>query len=375
MNVYPLIFEPILKPRLWGGRRLESLLGKHLPAGERVGESWELADLEQAQSRVVNGPAQGRSLGELVREWGPELLGGASLLEGRFPLLLKYLDAAETLSVQVHPDEAAARRLGGGVRVKHEAWYVIAAEPDRCIFHGLRPGVDRDALRQAVQQRRLEEALVRVPARKGHAFYLPAGTVHALGAGVTVAEVQTPSDVTYRLYDWDRVDPASGAPRELHLEDALACVSFDAAPPPQQPPAQHIASVWTTVTELIRCPSFAVDRVRMVEGAEQELAVAGPVAWMLLEGRCSIVCAGYDQEFVFRRGDSVLIPAGIRQARVCTHEPCMWLEITLPHPSPLSEFEHPAREGVPTPSQTTSRPVPLRLHGRPAAANGENAQP
>ena len=128
MDIYPLIFEPIFKKKIWGGQKLRTALDKPLPEGQTIGESWEIADLEDDQSKVANGPARGKTLGELVRAWGEQLVGGAPLFEGRFPLLIKFLDAGEALSVQVHPDEAMARRLGGRVRVKHEAWYVIDAE-------------------------------------------------------------------------------------------------------------------------------------------------------------------------------------------------------------------------------------------------------
>ena len=146
-HVHPLVFEPLFKPRIWGGRRLETLLNKRLPPGVAIGESWEVVDLEEEQSVVAAGPARGKGLSELVQGWGVDLLGRAELPAGRYPLLIKFLDARESLSVQVHPDEATVRRLGGRVRVKHEAWYVIDAQPDAFIYRGLREGVDADAVR------------------------------------------------------------------------------------------------------------------------------------------------------------------------------------------------------------------------------------
>jgi len=342
--VYPIVFEPIFKPRIWGGRRLEALLHKRLPMGVAIGESWEVVDLEEEQSVVAAGPGKGKKLGELVQLWRDDLLGRAGLFEGRFPLLIKFLDANEALSVQVHPDEAMARRLGGRVRVKHEAWYVIDALPGAFIYRGLREGVNAEALRQAVQEDRVESVLNRIPARKGHCYTLPSGTVHALGGGVTVAEVQTPSDVTYRLYDWNRVDAATGRRRELHIEEALACVSYGASLP-EEPP-QHTASVWTSVTSLARCESFVIERVRMVDGVEMEIPYAEMVIWMVLEGRGSITCEGLSEPLTFGVGETVVIPAGLKKGRVATHANCMWLEVSVPIASSLTGFDRPDRRSL-----------------------------
>ena len=338
MDIYPLIFEPIFKKKIWGGQKLRTALDKPLPEGQTIGESWEIADLEDDQSRVANGSARGKTLGELVRAWGEQLVGGAPLFEGRFPLLIKYLDAGETLSVQVHPDEAMARRLGGRVRVKHEAWYVIDAADDGFIYRGLRPGVDSKALEKAIEGQTVESVLNRIQARKGHCYYLPSGTIHALGAGVLVAEVQTPSDITYRVYDWNRVDPSTGSPRELHLDEALQCVSYDTGPIAGEHP-EHTASVWTTVSRLVRCESFAIDRVTMVEGVEQEIPSGEFLIWMVLRGRGTILFNGDDQRVPFSRGDTILVPAALAKARVQTQEDCAWLEVAYPLPSPLAGLE------------------------------------
>jgi len=343
MDVFPLVFEPIVKPKIWGGRRLETLLRKRLPPGEQIGESWEIADLEDDQSVVAAGPAKGMTLSRLVRDWGTDMLGDAPLFEDRFPLLIKFLDAAQTLSVQVHPDQAMAKRLGGRVRVKNEAWYVIDSEPGGFIYRGVRPGVDAAFLRESIAEGRVEAALNRINVKKGHCYYLPSGTIHALGAGVLVAEVQTPSDITYRVYDWNRIDESTGRPRPLHLEQALECISYDSSPIAGEQP-HHVASVWTAVTTLVRCESFGIDRVRMVEGVDQELPTGGFAIWMMLEGRASIACAGLAGAVEVGIGDTVLIPAGVRHGRVRTHEPCLWLEATISLPSALAEFGRPSRE-------------------------------
>jgi mannose-6-phosphate isomerase len=358
MPVTPLIFRPIFKPKPWGGRRLASILGKALPPDVPIGESWELADLEDDQSVVASGPFAGKTLGTLVRDWGCDLVGGAPLVDGRFPLLLKFLDARDTLSVQVHPDQAAAEARGGRVRVKHEAWYVFDAEPDAAIYRGLRPGIGIDDLRLAVDRGQVESVLNRIPVRAGDAYYLPSGTIHALGAGALVAEVQTPSDVTYRLFDWNRVDPAGGAPRALHVEEALACVSIE-PPAPEIERRSHVASVWTAVTSLIRCPSFHIERVRMVDGVEQPIPHAEMVIWMVLEGRGEVRCGALKEPLGFARGDTVLLPAAMRDGVVRALENCMWLEVTVPIDSPLVGYERPERE---TPQSAAQAPGYVRLN-------------
>jgi len=347
MEVYPLIFEPIFKPRLWGGRRLAERLHKHPPDGERIGESWEIAHLEDNESVVRNGPARGRKLGELLQTWGQDLVGRAPLVEGRFPLLLKFLDAREALSVQVHPAPSEVRvragqgdQGGGAPRGKHEAWYVVEADPGGCIYRGLEDGVDERAMREAIAGGSIESLLRRVPVKKGQGFYLPGGTLHALGGGVLVAEVQTPSDVTYRVYDWQRTDPSTGAPRALHVAEALECLSFDRRLFPEEHP-EHVASVWTAVTSLIRCGSFVVERVRMIDGLEQPIPYEEMVIWMVLEGRGEIRCPGLGEPASFAVGDSVLLPAALRGAVVKTHSECMWLEVSVPVRSSLAEHSRP----------------------------------
>ena len=367
MDVYPLIFEPILKPKIWGGRKLETLVGKRLPDGAAIGESWELADLEDDQSVVAQGPAKGKTLGTLVTEWGTDLIGRAELFENRFPLLIKFLDAHQMLSVQVHPDQATAHRIGGTVRVKNEAWYVLEAKADAFIYRGLRNGIDAAALELAIAEDRVESVLQRLPVKKGHCYYLPSGTIHALGAGVVVAEIQTPSDTTYRVYDWNRIDPSTGRPRDLHLQEALPCVSFDSVPSEIEKP-QHIASLWTSVTSLVRSKSFIIERIRMIEGMEQEIPYEEMVIWMVLEGRGQIECSASGSPFAFGVGDTVLLPAGLSNGRVKTLEECLWLEVTVPIVSSLAPFERPDREQAHAPHEQPGGFVSLNVSGRESQA-------
>lgn len=330
MSVHPLVFEPIYKAKIWGGRRIFDFFNRSRPNDEPIGESWELADLEEDATRVASGPTRGRSLTELVAEWAEGLLGKAELFDGRFPLLIKFLDAQESLSVQVHPTEGVARKLGGNVRVKHEAWYILDAEPDGAIYHGLEPGVTADSFREAMISGRVGGVLRRVPVKAGDCYYLPSGTVHALGAGVLVAEVQTPSDITYRTYDWGRIDSRTGRSRELHLDQAIECIDFDAPTPSIEQTRSHFASVSSTVTDLVRCPSFVIEKVRVAEGVERELPPGEMSVWIVLQGGGEIRWSRHDEPIAFDRGQVVLLPAGLKAATVTFAGSTHWLEVGVP---------------------------------------------
>ncbi len=187
--------------------------------------------------------------------------------------------------------------------------------------------------------------LKKILVRPGHCYYLPSGTLHALGAGVVVAEVQTPSDITYRVYDWNRIDATTGSPRELHLTQALGCIDFKQGPLTIDTP-QHNASVWTTVTNLVRCDSFQISRVRMVEGAEQLVPYQEMVIWIVLEGSGEIACDGIEQPVPFATGETVLLPAAMKNPIVRALTECMWLEVAVPIASSLKDFDRPSREAA-----------------------------
>lgn len=356
MPVYPLIFEPVYKPKIWGGDRIFTHFDRPKPIADPIGESWELADLEEDQSRVVNGPARGQTVTQLVAEWGRDLIGHAELVDGRFPLLIKFLDAAESLSVQVHPTEAVARKIGGSCRVKNEAWYILAANPGSAIYHGLEPGVTSEAFRTAMLSGRVEGILRRVPVCPGDCYYLPSGTAHALGEGVLVAEVQTPSDVTYRTYDWGRVDPSTGQPRELHLDAAMECIDFNSPSPDPMQERSHIATMSTAVTQLVACPSFIIEKVRMREGTRRDIPHAEPVVWMMLEGDGQIEWKG-GKPLPFTKGNVVLLPAALPEGFVSISHDAQWLEVTVPVPSDLAGYDRPPREQQPQPGPAPFVPL------------------
>lgn len=326
--VIPVVFRPILKPKPWGGRKLAELFGKAVPPGERIGESWELSDLPGNESVVRDGPHAGRTIRELVTEWGADLLGEAPLADGRFPLLIKFLDARENLSIQVHPKPALEPSSAPVAGVKHEAWYVVDADEEAAILLGASPGIGLDHVRRALGTAELVPLLRRWRVRKGDGFYLPSGVPHALCRGVVVAEVQTPSDVTYRMYDWDRTDE-SGRPRPLHLAQALTNLRLDAAPAELKPPRSHRGDPHVLVTRVVACESFVVSRVRLAAGVSQALPASEMSIWIVLSGSGSLL-RGTDTPVRFVAGDTVLIPASNDGLRVETADDIQFLDVSVP---------------------------------------------
>jgi len=225
--VSPLTFEPIFMERIWGGRKLAELFGKNLPTNKRIGESWEIVDRPEAQSFVRRGPLTGKSLHELWTEDRSSIFGDVPEAP-RFPLLIKVLDANEKLSLQVHPPERVAGKLGG--EPKTEFWYVADAEPGAELLLGFSEPMQRDQFESALREGTAADYIHKIGVKPGDAAFLPAGRVHAVGAGNLLIEVQQNSDTTYRVFDWNRVDD-KGKQRQLHIEEALQCIDFnDVAP-------------------------------------------------------------------------------------------------------------------------------------------------
>jgi mannose-6-phosphate isomerase len=334
--LYPLRFEPLFKRYLWGGRRLETVLGKQLGDGADYAESWEVADHHAGQSIVAAGPLAGTSLGTLVRERGRELLGrhAPAILGGepRFPLLFKYLDSQRDLSVQVHPDDAAAARLAPPDLGKTEAWVIVAAEPGSRVYAGLRAGINRQQLAEATAAGRTAECLHAFEPLVGDCIFIPAGTVHALGAGLVVAEIQQASDTTYRLFDWNRVGP-DGQPRPLHIEQALAAIDYSAGP---ATPVVPQATEWPHVERLVACDKFVLDRWTISDGAT--LGGDGRMHIVtVLEGSAVLepmggggVAEAGDDVRRLTRGQTVLLPACLPALTLSPATTCVLLDAYLP---------------------------------------------
>jgi mannose-6-phosphate isomerase len=224
----PLTFQPIFIERMWGGRRLESEFHKKLPPQKRIGESWEIVDRSEAQSVVASGPLRGKTLHELWKQHREEIFGDVPDTP-RFPLLIKILDAQEKLSLQVHPPENVASRLGS--EPKSEFWYVAAADPDAELFVGFREPLTRDRFEETLRDGNVIDHVHRIAVQAGDAVFLPAGRVHAIGAGNLLIEIQQNSDTTYRAFDWNRTDPVTGTKRDLHVEQAIQCIDFEDVQP------------------------------------------------------------------------------------------------------------------------------------------------
>jgi mannose-6-phosphate isomerase len=320
--LYPLRFRPILRRYLWGGRRLDTALGKHLGLGNDWAESWEVSDHGADQSVVEYGPLAGVTLGQLVAQRGSELLG-RHYPQPQFPLLLKFLDAVQTLSLQVHPDDARAAKLTPPDLGKTEAWLVLEAEPGSVIHAGLKPGTDRERLADAIRQGHCQDCLHSFQPAPGDCIFLPAGTVHAIGAGLLVVEIQQASDVTYRLFDWNRLGP-DGKLRPLHIEAGLDAVDFRRGPVAPQRPAP---TERPQVSRLVECDRFLWDRWDF----DSPLTIGG-------DNRCHIIAVlegamridGDPADAVLRRGGTALLPAGLGQVRLSPEGRTVFVAACLP---------------------------------------------
>ena len=247
----PICFEPSYHTRVWGGRRLETTLGRVLPDAQPYGESWELADRPDCQSLVATGPLAGRTLNELWRQHRRAVFGEqlANHPGPRFPLLIKVLDSAGDLSIQVHPPAAIAPTLGG--EPKSEMWYFVGVEPGAQLYAGLRRGVTRGEFARALEAGTLAECVHSLEPARGDSLMVPSGRLHALGAGLLVLEIQQNSDTTYRVFDWNRAG-LDGRPRQLHVEESLQCIDFADFEPRLHPAAAG--------NPLAACDHFRVDR-------------------------------------------------------------------------------------------------------------------
>ena len=327
-DLYPLEFQPLFRRYLWGGRRLATVLGKPLGDGEDYAESWEVVDHGDDQSIVASGPLKGRTLASLVASHGAELFGRHHP-QTRFPLLFKFLDAHRNLSVQVHPDDAAAQRLDPPDLGKTEAWVVLHADAGSRIYAGLKRGVDRGVLDREVHRGATEPCLHWFEPRAGDCVFIPAGAVHALGEGLVVAEIQQASDTTFRLFDWNRLG-ADGRPRTLHVAAALEAIDYDAGPvDPRVPEVME-----NRLTErLVACDKFVLDRHRLTDamtlGGDRRFHIL-----TVLEGTCTLRsdCGirPWDEGRQLEKGATVLLPASEPSVGVEPCEHALLLDMYLP---------------------------------------------
>ena len=294
MQVYPFKFRPIFKERIWGGQKLHTFFGKDLPTGSKIGESWELADLPQDKSAIINGALAGETIDAAIEKFGSAIVGKDDYTPP-FPLLIKILDANDILSVQVHPDVATCRRMGRG-DAKTECWYIIDAAPGAVIYKGLKPGVTKGQFAEAVKAGTCAELLNKAAAIPGQCHLLPAGTAHAIGPGLLIAEIQTPSDTTYRVFDWNRVDD-SGERRQLHIDEALESIHFDAS-------GDNLSV--ETAGRIADCEMFKVDKYCQDKDSETNLLAGQMKVLIIIKGFGTITAADIE-DTTFTKGDTLLI--------------------------------------------------------------------
>lgn len=304
-NLYPLQFQPILKERIWGGEKLKTVLNKAIESAT-TGESWELSTVEGDVSIVANGVLKGKSLLEVIDEAPNEILGTAVYQKfgKQFPLLFKYLDAREDLSIQVHPNDALAKERHNSFG-KTEMWYIMQADDDARIIVGFKEKSNANEYVENLENKSLLSILDDVKVKSGDVFFLETGTVHAIGAGLVVAEIQQTSDITYRIYDFDRVD-AQGNGRELHIDQALDAINYDKVDTYKEYTKEVNQS-----NVVVDCPYFTTNFVPLDGEVSVEKSGDTFTVYMCVEGSFELDYNGV--RYSYKKGDTVLIPAAIKE--------------------------------------------------------------
>lgn len=326
----PLMFEPYLRPMVWGGRKLGTHFGKRLPSDERYGESWEISSHRGHVSRVADGPFQGADLNALCSEYARDIFGEHVPNDRRFPLLIKLLDCEQLLSIQVHPTDELARTILGDELGKTESWVVLDVGPKGRIYAGLREGMTRTDLEKHLRAGTTDQCLHAFHPKVGDCIHLPAGTVHAVGGGVVIAEVQQSSDATFRLFDWNRLG-SDGNPRALHVDESLRCINFHAGPVgPVTPIALNEPDDGVLREGLVACPYFRMHRLNFT--SEVAVPTFGRLSvGMVIEGTVDLFGAGYERSL--HAGETILIPASagaLQWRRGKSTQASKMIEITLP---------------------------------------------
>jgi mannose-6-phosphate isomerase len=326
-ELYPLLFEPVLKDYIWGGRNLESL-GRQLPDEGVIAESWEIAGHKDGTTNVVNGRYAGLSLTELHSLLGLNLIGSSNSWaqeRNKFPLLIKLLDANRPLSVQVHPDDTYALQNEGNELGKTEMWVVLRAEPGAEVILGVKAGTTPRKFRAAIEDGRLEPYLHHIPVQTGDHICVPAGSLHAIMDGLLIAEIQQNSNTTYRVYDWNRLD-SDDNPRPLHIDKALDVINFNQVEPSLQPPTPIAKENDLLRQELCRNKYFVVEKVKMQAGSRFVGACDGRSLeiWGLLEGQAQV------NELPLTAVQFTLLPAAFGPFTITTQTPSTLLRTYVP---------------------------------------------
>ncbi|GAB4353082.1 MAG: class I mannose-6-phosphate isomerase [Candidatus Abyssubacteria bacterium] len=324
-TLYPLLLQPIFKHRIWGGRRLETVLGKNLPPNQPIGESWELSCRDDDNNIIRNGPLADKTLRDIFTTEKEALVGPRFRNAAKFPLLNKFIDANDLLSVQVHPNEECARRFPDA-EAKTEAWYIIHAEPGASLIKGLKPGVTRQSFENAIRDGTVPDTLNQFPVSARDMVFVPAGCVHAMGKGLIVCEIQQNSDTTYRVYDWDRLG-SDGKPRQIHVQQALETVNFNDRSPDKV--ATIAVLQGRNLTEyLVVCPYFSARLLRLEEPQKESTRHERFESLMITNGQGAIRAKNGETRFV--AGDSVLIPAAVGEYTIVPSGQCSLLKTYVP---------------------------------------------
>ena len=309
-SLYILKFQPILKEKIWGGSKLNNLLGKE-PNGSSIGESWEISDVEGEHSVLINGIFKGKTLKELLNTYKEKLVGEKNFerFGTKFPLLIKFIDAKEDLSVQLHPGDEIAKRKHNSLG-KTEMWYVTQADQNADIIIGFNQKVNPELYQKHVASKTIKDILHYESVVAGDTFFVYSGLIHAIGKGVLLAEIQQTSDITYRVYDWDRKD-ADGNYRELHQEDALEAIDFDNST--DYKINYHAKN--NQASDLVNCPHFITNLLQV----DKEILVSHNtfdsfVIYMCVEGEAVIKCE--EQKITIKLGETILVPASIKELKV-----------------------------------------------------------
>lgn len=324
ISLYPLKFDPIYKDKIWGGKKLKSLLNKNFEPLPNCGESWEISGVKGNESVVANGPLKGKSLPELIREYKGQLTGEKVYQASgeEFPLLVKFLDANEDLSIQVHPDDEQARARHGSLG-KTEMWYIFQADENARLIAGFNRDLTKEEYLKYFHEGKLEDILNKEAVRAGDVFFIPAGRVHTIGKGICIAEIQQTSDITYRIYDFDRVDD-QGRKRELHVEEALDVLDFKSYPEYKSPYEDEAGKP----VRLVDCDYFTTNKIVLDRVLERDYhAIDSFALYICFEGRFSLDYGVGELEV--SKGESILVPAAIKNTTLKPSPQASLLEVYI----------------------------------------------
>lgn len=322
MQLYPLEFQPVYKYRMWGGNKLHTVLNKQYD-GENIGESWEISDVNGDETQVKNGALKGYTLRKLSNEFGAHFLGEKVYQNfgEEFPLLIKFIDAQTSLSVQVHPHDPIAKERHNSFG-KNEMWYIMDADDNAEIIVGFNKDLDKESYSRYLENKDLLQVLNTVKTEAGDTFYIPTGRVHAIGAGVLLAEIQQTSDITYRIYDYERVDKATGTTRELHNELALDVIDFET----KESYKTEYARRSNESNELVHSPYFRTNIIPLQGNITKDYSdLDSFVIYICAQGSLKVTYG--DESYSLEKGSTLLLPASIDKIDLSSDNGCELLEV------------------------------------------------